>query len=55
VYTRLSGQLDAHLQKLTATLKTDLPRVNAALKREKIAPVDPNQKPVEAPAKPGPP
>jgi photosystem II stability/assembly factor-like uncharacterized protein len=39
VYKRLAGQLDAQLQKLNATLKTELPRVNAALSREKVAPV----------------
>jgi hypothetical protein len=30
-------------------VKTELPRLNAALKREKVAPVDPDAKPV-APA-----
>jgi hypothetical protein len=45
VFKELSGRLDAQLQKLEQTLKSELPRLNAALKREKIAEVDPNPKP----------
>jgi hypothetical protein len=53
VFDELSKALDAQLQKMDATLKTELPRLNAALKREKIADVDPNAKPAPAePAKP---
>jgi hypothetical protein len=51
VFKELSAKLDAQLQKLQQSLKTDLPRLNAALKREKIGEVDPNTKP-EPPAKP---
>jgi photosystem II stability/assembly factor-like uncharacterized protein len=50
VFEELTKELDAHLQKMTATLKTELPRLNAALKREKIAAVDPNAKPATEPA-----
>jgi photosystem II stability/assembly factor-like uncharacterized protein len=53
VFDELSKALEAQLQKMDATLKTELPRLNAALKREKIADVDPNAKPAPAdPAKP---
>jgi len=54
VFKELSGKLDAQLQRLQQSLKTDLPRLNAALKREKIGEVDPNAKPAapEAPPKP---
>ncbi len=45
VFKELSGRLDAQLQKLQETLKAELPRLNAALKREKIAEIDPNPKP----------
>jgi hypothetical protein len=45
VFTQLSGQLDVQLQKLNEALKADLSRVNAALKREKLAPIDPAAKP----------
>ena len=41
------------MQKLQQSLKTDLPRLNAALKREKIGEVDPNKKP-DPPAPPKP-
>jgi len=49
VFKQLSGQLDAQLAKLKAALQTELPRVNAALKREKLAPVDPAAKSNAAP------
>jgi len=39
VFEELSKALDAELQKKDATLKTDLPRLNAAFQREKIEPV----------------
>jgi len=51
VFKELSTELDAQLQKLQATLKTELRRMNAAFQREKIAPVDPNAKPAPPPAK----
>jgi photosystem II stability/assembly factor-like uncharacterized protein len=50
VFNELSAQLDAQLQKMQQTLKTELPRLNAALKREKIDAVDP--KATLAPAAP---
>jgi hypothetical protein len=43
-FKRLSGQLDAQLQKMEGALKTELARVNAAFQREKIAPIDPEAK-----------
>ena len=45
VFKELSAQLDAQLEKMKQTLKTELPRLNAALKREKIDAVDPKAKP----------
>ena len=45
VFNQLSAQLDAQLYKMRETLKTELPRLNAALKREKIDAVDPTAKP----------
>ena len=53
VFKELSAKLDAQMQKLQQSLKSDLPRLNAALKREKIAEVDPNKK--TEPPKPEPP
>jgi hypothetical protein len=53
VFKELSGELEKQLQQMQSTLKTELPRLNAALKREKIAEVDPNAKPAPpAPATP---
>ena len=54
VFNELSAKLDAQMPKLQQSLKTDLPRVNAALKREKAGEIDPNKKPdpPAAPAKP---
>ena len=53
VFKELSAKLDAQLQKLQQSLKTELPRLNAALKREKLGEVDPNKKPdPPAPAAP---
>jgi len=40
VFDELSKALDAELQKKDATLKTDLPRLNAAFQREKIEAVN---------------
>ena len=48
VFNELAAQLDAQLQKMRETLKTELPRLNAALKREKIEAVDPKAKPAPA-------
>jgi hypothetical protein len=45
VFKELSGKLDAQIQKLQQSLKTDLPRLNAALKREKAGEIDPDKKP----------
>jgi hypothetical protein len=45
VFQELSKELDAQLEKMNATLKTELPRLNAALRRERIAEVDANAKP----------
>ena len=44
VFKELSARLDAQLQALDKTVKTELPRLNAALKREKVDAVDPNKK-----------
>ena len=43
VFKELSKALNAELQKKDATLKTELPRLNAAFQREKIEPVDPGR------------
>jgi hypothetical protein len=48
VYKRLAGELDAQLQKLNTALKTELPRVNAALLRERLKVVVANAKPANA-------
>ena len=53
VFKELSGQLSEQMTRMDATLKTELARVNAALKREKIAPIDPEAKPAApAPTRP---
>ena len=49
VFAELTQALDAQLATMTKSLDTDLPRLNNALKREKLAPVDPKAKPA-APA-----
>ncbi len=56
VFDMLSKELQAQLDKLNATLKTEVPRVNAAFKREKIAPIttDVPIPPPGAPATPRP-
>jgi photosystem II stability/assembly factor-like uncharacterized protein len=49
VFDELTKLLDEQLQKMNAAVKTELPRVNAALQREKITPVDQNAKPAPPP------
>ena len=44
VFEELSKALNAELQKKDTTLKTDLPRLNAAFQREKLEPVNPDVK-----------
>ena len=51
VFKELSALLDQQLAQKEATLKAQLQRLNAALKREKLAPIDPAAKPAP-PAKP---
>jgi photosystem II stability/assembly factor-like uncharacterized protein len=45
VFKELSGRLEVQLQQMHSTIKTELPRLNAALKREKVDPVDADPKP----------
>ncbi len=52
VFNELSAELDAQLEKMKQTLATELPRLNAALRREKIAAVDPAAPPAAPAAKP---
>jgi hypothetical protein len=55
VFTELSAQLDAQLQKMNDTLKKQLPLLNAALKRERLEDVDPKKPaPPATPDKPKP-
>lgn len=54
VFKELSAELDKQMQALAGALKTELPRVNAALKREKIEAIDPNAKPAPPPTPPTP-
>jgi photosystem II stability/assembly factor-like uncharacterized protein len=49
VFKELSDELEKQLQQMGSTIKTELPRLNAALKREKVDAVDPEAKPA-APA-----
>lgn len=51
VFNELSAQLDAQLKKMQQTLTVELPRLNAALRREKVEAVDPKATPTP-PAKP---
>jgi len=51
VFNELSAQLDAQLKKMQQTLTVELPRLNAALRREKVEAVDPKAAPAP-PAKP---
>jgi hypothetical protein len=52
VFDELSKELDAQLTKMNEVLKAELPRLNAALRREKVPEVDPKAKPAETTAKP---
>lgn len=52
VFDELSGGLDKQLKQKEAVLARELQRLNAALKREKLEPVDPTRKPTPPPAKP---
>ena len=52
VFKELSAELEKQLQQMNATEKVELPRLNAALKREKVDAVDPNAKPAPPPEKP---
>jgi uncharacterized protein YicC (UPF0701 family) len=54
VFKELSAQLEQQLQQMNTTIKTELPRLNAALKRDKVDAVDPEAKPPAA-APPAPP
>ena len=44
VFDELAKELNAQLEKMNTTVKTELPRLNAALKREKIPQVSPTAK-----------
>jgi hypothetical protein len=50
VFKELSDELEKQLQQMNSTIKTELPRLNAALKREKVDAVDPEAKPAAKPA-----
>jgi len=52
VFKELSAELEKQLQQLQSTEKSELTRLNAALKREKVAPVDPDAKPAQPPPAP---
>ena len=52
VFKELSALLDKQLAQRDATLKAQLQRLNAALKREKLDPIDPAKKPTPPAAKP---
>jgi photosystem II stability/assembly factor-like uncharacterized protein len=56
VFKELSAELEKQLERLRTTEKTDLPRLNAALKREKVDAINPDAKPAPeaAGAKPQP-
>lgn len=45
VFKELAGELDKQLQTMNTTIKTEVPRLNAALQRQKVQAVDPNAKP----------
>jgi hypothetical protein len=53
VFKELSAELDKHLERMRATEKNDLQRLNAALKREKLEAVNPDAKPAPSPPAPG--
>jgi hypothetical protein len=48
VFKELSSELEKQLQQMRSTEKVELPRLNAALQREKVDPVDPEAKPAAA-------
>jgi hypothetical protein len=52
VFKELSALLEKQLAQRDATLKSELQRLNAALRREKLEPIDPAKKPSPPPAKP---
>jgi hypothetical protein len=53
VFKELSAELEKQLQQMQTTVKKEVPRLNAALKRERVEPVDPDAKPdTTAPVKP---
>ncbi len=54
VFKELNAALDKLLAQRDDVLKRELQRVNAAIKREKLAPIDPAAKPPAPPAKPNP-
>jgi hypothetical protein len=51
VFTELSTALEAQLEKMRQVLAADLPRLNTALTRQKVAPVDAAALPSPPPAK----
>jgi photosystem II stability/assembly factor-like uncharacterized protein len=55
VFKELSAELEKQLQQMNTTVKAEVPRLNAALRREKVDPVDPEAKPAPAPATAKPP
>lgn len=54
VFTELSAALDAQLAAMRRSLDADLPRLNNALRRDKVAPVDPAAPPPPPAAAPPP-
>ena len=49
VFKELSAELEKQLQQMNVTLKAEVPRLNAALRREKVDAVDPDAKPAPTP------
>jgi hypothetical protein len=52
VFKELSSLLEKQLQQKEATLKAELARVNSALRRERLDPIDPSKKLAPPPPKP---
>jgi hypothetical protein len=52
VFKELTAVLDKQLAQKDTTWKADLARLNAALRREKLEPIDPTKKPAPPPPKP---
>jgi photosystem II stability/assembly factor-like uncharacterized protein len=50
VFKELSGALEKQLEQMRTTVKTEVPRLNAALKRDRVEAVDPEAKPAPPPA-----